>query len=205
MADETGLINRILDEWQAGINREEHFSRLFEEFYRPVYRFFEKRGFSADECHDLTQETFLRVYKGLGTFRRESRFETWLFQIAANTYQKALRWQSAGKRAGQHVSWESLAEQGAESSDGGLARLSSDADPLDEVLGKEQKAVVRQAIEALPEQMRKCLMLRVDQELSYQDIAVVMRISVETVKAHLFQSRQRLKEQLAEYFGQIDW
>ncbi|MBI3952228.1 MAG: sigma-70 family RNA polymerase sigma factor [Acidobacteria bacterium] len=95
MADETDNINRLIGQWQAGINREENFRRLFEWYYRPVYRFFEKRGFSVDESHDLTQETFIQVYKGMGTFRREARFERWLFQIAANTFQKALRYRIA--------------------------------------------------------------------------------------------------------------
>jgi len=206
MTDKTEFINRIIEQWQAGINREENFRRLFERYYRPVYRFFEKRGFSVDDCHDLTQETFIRVYKGVETFRREARFETWLFQIAAHTFQKALRYQSARQRAGQHVSWEGTAEREQVGlNEGEPSMFSSKRSPIDEVLEKERAELLRRAVEQLPEQMRKCVMLRVDQELSYQEIAVVLRLSVETVKAHLHQARQRLKVKLAEYFAEPEF
>lgn len=205
MAEEAEPISHILAEWQAGIDREENFRRLFEGYYCPVYRFFEKRGFSVDECHDLTQETFFRVYIGMGTFRREARFETWLIQIAANTYQKELRRRSADKRAGYHVSLDRPTDDEEATQDGvEITNLASERGPLDEVLDKEQARVLREAIQELPEQMRKCVMLLVDQEMSYQEIAVLLRLSVGTVKAHLHQARQRLKVKLADYFGEID-
>jgi RNA polymerase sigma-70 factor (ECF subfamily) len=62
--------------------------------------------------------------------------------------------------------------------------------------------VLRQAVEELPEQMRQCVSLQVYQELSYGQIAVAMQLSVETVKSHLHQARQRLKAKLASYFGE---
>lgn len=201
MSSETRSINRIIEEWQAGIDRQENFRRLFERYYRPVYHFFAKRGFSAESCQDLTQETFIRVYIGMAGFRRESRFETWLFQIAGNTYRKELRRQSASKRAGQQVSLEGASEKGSSASGGSeLGDPSSTQGPLDDVLHTEQRQELRRAIEELPEQMRKCLMLRVYQELSYREIAVVLRLSAETVKAHLHQARQRLRDELAGYF-----
>jgi RNA polymerase sigma-70 factor (ECF subfamily) len=205
MADESESIHHAIEEWQAGINREENFRCLFQGYYRPVYRFFEKRGFSVDECHDLTQETFFWVYIGIGTFRREARFETWLIQIAANTYQKELRRRSAGKRAGYHVSLDDFTEEAEVTSDESHpVHLASEQGPLDEVLEKEQARLLREAIQGLPEQMRQCVMLLVDQEMSYQEIAILLRISEGTVKAHLHQARQRLKEKLADYFGEID-
>jgi RNA polymerase sigma-70 factor (ECF subfamily) len=60
--------------------------------------------------------------------------------------------------------------------------------------------VLREAIEKLPEQMRKCLMLRVYQEMKYREIATLLRLSPETVKVHLFQARRRLREDLGPYF-----
>jgi RNA polymerase sigma-70 factor (ECF subfamily) len=79
MAEAQELVNRRIGESQTGGEREETFRLIFDRYYRSVYRFFEKRGFSTEECQDLTQETFLRVYKGMATFRGEARFETWLF------------------------------------------------------------------------------------------------------------------------------
>ena len=205
MVAEAKRINRLVEEWQAGVDREENFRRLFERYYRPVYRFFEKRGLPSDESHDLTEETFIRVYRGMQSFRHEARFDTWLFQIAANTYRKALRHQSALKRAGKNVPLEIPNEQeGAEPGDTKPADSFATAGPLDEVLEKEKRRLLREAMDELPRQMRRCVMLRVYQELSYQEISIVLRLSTETVKAHLFQARQRLKGRLADYFGDLD-
>ena len=95
--------NRLVAAWQAGGDREEIFQRIFNAYYRPVHSFFVKRGFPADQCQDLAQETILKVYRGLPAFRREARFETWLFQIAANIYRNTLRSQSTLKREAQEV------------------------------------------------------------------------------------------------------
>ena len=70
ISDETESINRIIEEWQAGMSREENVRRLFERYYRPV-SLLREAGFLADDCHDLTQETFLRVKKNIR--RKEKR------------------------------------------------------------------------------------------------------------------------------------
>ena len=76
---------QLVERWHAGDDREEVFRTLFETFYGPLYRFFTRRGFSPEESQDLIQETFLRVYKGIASFRQEAKWENWLFQIASNT------------------------------------------------------------------------------------------------------------------------
>lgn len=203
MLDDTESINRVLDEWQAEIDHEENFRRLFQRYYHRLHRFFQTRHFSTDECDDLTQETFFRVYSGMGTFRGEARFETWLLQIAVNTYRQMLRRQSAQRRAGPHVSWERAGEQEqVEAGEDELDHLTSAWGPLDEVLEEERRRMLCEAIESLPEQMRQCVTLRVYQEMSYREIAAIMEVSVETVKSHLSQARQRLRERLAEYFSE---
>jgi RNA polymerase sigma-70 factor (ECF subfamily) len=201
MPEETEFINRLLDQWQAGIDCEENFRQLFEKYYHRLFRFFEKRGFSVEESDDLTQETFFRIYTGLTTFRREAKFETWMFQIATNTYRQWRRRQLAHQRDGRPVSWESMAEQGrADLAEGQLDGSVIIPGPLDEVLADERQRVLQAAIEALPAQMRQCMSLRIYQELSYQEIAVAMQLSVETVKSHLHQGRQQLRKKLAEYY-----
>lgn len=192
----------FIAQWREGSDRESAFRSLFDAFYRPVFRFFEKRGFSVEESHDLTQETFIRVYQGVGSFRGEAPFEAWLFQIAANTYRNALRHLGAQKRAGRHLSLVEAAGS-PDSPDAEVdARVADESasDPLGGVLREERLRALRAAVESLPEQMRKCVMLRVYQELSYQQIAVVLRVSVETVKAHLYQARKQLKTKLAAYY-----
>jgi RNA polymerase sigma-70 factor (ECF subfamily) len=188
-------IETIFEQIRDGTGREESFRLLFDRFYWPLYRFFEHRGFSTEECQDLIQETFLRVYRGIGTFRGEARWEHWLFRIAANTAIKALRHRAASKRAGQTVSWEG--EDIAVTADTAPA-------PLRRLLGKEMKEVLSQAIAGLPPQMRRCVRLRVFQDLDYGEIAEVLQISPSTVKVQLFKARKRLQMELEDSFVDFD-
>ena len=194
MDDRSQPVQGLVEQLQAGASREEAFRRLFDLYSPRLHHFFSRRGFPPQDCLDLTQETFLGIYRGVGGFRRDASFETWLFRIATNAYRKHLRWGSAGKREGAVVALEDA---------GGTAETLAAADgpvPGEEMLARERSRLLRQAIERLPEQMRKCLILRIDQELKYREIAKLMRLSPETVKVHLFKARRRLQEELGPYF-----
>lgn len=196
MPDRAALIQKIVEELQAGISMEENFRLLCETWNRPLYHFFSKRGFPPQDCLDLTQETFLGIYRGIGSFRRDARFETWLFTVATNAFRKRLRTGAADKRSGQEVSLE-----GGEDDRGLEDRVAADEPaPGEAMLWKERARLLRDAIERLPEQMRKCLVLRVYHEMKYREIATVLKLSPETVKVHLFQARRRLQAELGDYF-----
>lgn len=189
-------IQGLIEQIKTGSSRDEAFRRLFDLYSPRLYHFFTRRGFPPQECLDLTQETFLGIYRGVETYRRDASFETWLFKVATNAYRKRLRWGAAEKRGAREVPLE-------DEDDGGPVERIAAADapaPGEEVLRKERSRLLRQAIDRLPEQMRKCLVLRIDQELKYREIAVLMRLSPETVKVHLFQARRRLQEDLGPYF-----
>jgi RNA polymerase sigma-70 factor (ECF subfamily) len=196
MPDRAELTQKIVEELQAGISVEENFRLLCEAWHRPLYHFFSKRGFPPQDCLDLTQETFLGIYRGIGSFRRDARFETWLFTVATNAFRKRLRTGAAEKRSGQEVS---LA---GDDDDRGLEdRVAADEPaPGEAMLQKERTRLLRDVIERLPEQMRKCLVLRVYHEMKYREIATVLKLSPETVKVHLFQARRRLQTELGDYF-----
>jgi len=194
------LVDRLVSDVQGGIEPEQAFEELFRRYYRPVVGFFIRRGFTEEESHDLAQEALIGVFKGIGRFRRHLSFEHWLFQISANVWRNELRRRSAAKRGGEDspaVSIEALPA----SPDGGDPAL--DRDPLSEFLDNERLTVVRRAIDELPEQMRRCILLRVTAELSYREIADTLRLSIETVKSHLFQGRKRLRSTLADYFTDL--
>jgi RNA polymerase sigma-70 factor (ECF subfamily) len=195
-----GSGNPWVEQWQAGIDPEGSFHRIFNQFYGLVFSYFTRKGFSTEESQDLVQETFLRVHKSLGTFRRESRFETWLFQITANVYRNTLRSQSTRKRDAPEVSLDDVFETGA---GGGEPAVAADlpTGPLDDLLAGERAQMLHDALNELPSQMRRCVLLRVDQDLKYREIADLMRVSIDTVKAHLFQARQLLKVKLGDYFA----
>src|ERR1700686_1332566 len=71
---------------QAGTRVEESSEKLFRRFRPSVRSFFARKGFSVEDGRDLTQEVFLRVFNRIDTFRRESRFERWFWEIAAHVY-----------------------------------------------------------------------------------------------------------------------
>jgi len=193
MDDPSEPVQAIIERLQAaGPPREEDFRRLFDRYYPRVLHFFARRGFPPQDCQDLTQETFLGIYRGIGTFRRDARFETWLFTIATNAWRKRLRHGTAGKREGQEVPLE---PEGTPPPD--TAEPPAD----EEMLRRERSRRLREAVEKLPEQMRRCLTLRVYQEMKYREIAALLRLSPETVKVHLFQARKRLREELGPYFA----
>src|SRR5215208_956537 len=156
-------IENIFNRLRDGASREESFRLLFDRFYWPLFRFFERRGFSAEECQDLIQETFLRVHRGIENFRGDARWEHWLFRIAANTAVKAVRHGAAAKRAGRTVSWEEQqdVELPPPEAAGGSSRGAEAPAPLRQLLYKERKEILSQAIAGLPPQMRRCVRLRV--------------------------------------------
>lgn len=186
--------------------REESLQSLFERFYGPLCRFFERRGFSAAEGQDLIQETFLRVFRGIETFRGEARWEHWVFRIAFNTASKALRHRGAAKRAGRVVPLEG--EDVADSppaAAGGSPRDAEAPTPLRRLLGMELKERLDQAIAGLPPQMRRCVRLRVLQELDFDEIAELLQVSPSTVKVQLFKARKRLQIELGDLVQDFDF
>ncbi len=180
---------QAVQSFQTGHNREQSFRQLFDAHQQPLRRFFTRKGLPPEVCRDLTQETFLCIYRGLETYQPEARFETWLYHVATTTYLKHLRSRATAKRAGEEVSAELAAEAGQPFTVPGLQ--------LDRMLTDEKRCVLRRAIRTLPEKMRRCLELKVYRDLRYDEIAADLEVSIGTVKTHLFQARTRLRQQLA--------
>jgi RNA polymerase sigma-70 factor (ECF subfamily) len=186
---------RLVEEIQAGIRVEENFSELFRRFSPAVRSFYLRKRFPPQEASDLTQDVFLRVFKKIGTFRRESRFERWLWEIVTNIYFNEIRRRKTEKRSGFEIPLETNSHE--ESGPAPVASVPDDEpSPEEFLLMREKVEKLRAAIQGLPDQMRRCCLLRYQQGLKYKDIADVMKISIETVKAHLHQARKRLIDEL---------
>jgi len=184
---------------------DEDFRCLFVRYFQPVFSFFLRRGFSREECRDLTQETFLRVYRSIGQFRGEASLQTWLFQIATNLWRNKVRHHMAEKREGFEVSLELEVEKGHPvPADRRLPGETRPSSPLDGLLAAERKRLMREALSALPPQMRRCVLLRIEQELKYREIAAVMQISIDSVKSQISHARDRLERELGRYFDPPD-
>ena len=190
------LIDRLL----AGEASEESFAGIFSRYYGPIFRFFKNRGFTHEEGHDLTQEVFLRVHQNVSRLASAGSFEGWLFKIAANVWRNELRRRSALSRDADEVSLEGAAGERRElvevieSAPGAVPPESRD--PLGQTLETERRQLLRRAFLELPDRMRMCMMLRIDRDMSYREIAEVMRVSIQTVRRQLFEGRERLKDHL---------
>jgi len=176
------------------------FEQVFREYAPSIYHFFSNRGFSREECRDLTQDTFLKALRGIGTFRGEAKLETWLLRIAANVWKNRIRSIRTAKRDARTTSLERAMEQGDAAGAAIPVTGTASPDPRDEILARERRRKLREAVTRLPERMRRCVTLRIERGLKYREIAVIMQISIDTVKTQLYQARHRLKEDLQEYF-----
>jgi RNA polymerase sigma-70 factor (ECF subfamily) len=140
---------------------------------------------SEEEARDVAQEAFLKAYRALGSFKREARFSSWLYQIATNLCRDRLR----RRRTRASVSLEELEETGpviVETGPGAHERL----------LQKDLARVVRRAVHALSEEQREVVILKEYQGLTFLEIAQALDVPVSTVKTRLYRGLAQLRLRL---------
>jgi len=145
---------------------------------------------NADDAAELTQEVFLKAFKGLGSFRGESRFTTWLFRITFNCV-------TSYRRKPKMVS-ESLLS-GGEDCDEPVSVPSDDPGPSEQAEAREIQRRVREAIGRLDEDARALVVLRDMQGMDYEEISVTLELPLGTVKSRLHRARMQLKTMLEPY------
>jgi len=145
---------------------------------------------NMDDARDATQEVFLKAFEHIGTFRGRSKFSTWLTSIAINTGTELLR---------QRKPLESLEE---EDDEGFRPRqIESWADNPEQLLAASQRSeLVREGVLRLPEKYRIVILLRDINQLSTEDAAEALGLSVPALKARLLRGRLMLRESLAPHF-----
>jgi RNA polymerase sigma-70 factor, ECF subfamily len=143
-----------------------------------AYRFFRDRG----RAEELAQEAFLRAYRGLGTWRRESAFSTWLFALTANLCRSELR-----RFPPRNVSLEDVAEpRDLRPHDGGLE-------------DEDRDRAVRRAVFALPPKYRDALVLFYFHEMDISAAAQSLGLPEGTIKARLSRGREFLRKKLQHF------
>lgn len=143
------------------------------------------RYVSRDDIPDIVQESFIKAYRSLASFRGESAFYTWLYRIAVNTAKNHLT--ALGRRPPK----EDILAEDAESYDAGTQLREADT-PENLVLSNELKRVVFETIENLPEELKMAITLREIEGLSYEKIAEVMSCPVGTVRSRIFRAREAI-------------
>ncbi len=146
---------------------------------------------NAADAEEITQDTFIRAYRGLGRFRGESSLSTWLYRIALNLARNRY-WYFFRRRRHQ---WVSLDRPLADDSDATFADLvaASDHDPAQETASTEFTTLVAQCMEQLDHKHREILIMRNILDLSYEEIARALCINVGTVKSRIARAREYLR------------
>ncbi|HEY6547306.1 MAG TPA: sigma-70 family RNA polymerase sigma factor [Vicinamibacteria bacterium] len=142
---------------------------------------------SEEEARDLCQEAFLKAYRGLGGFKGEAKFSSWLYQIALNLCRDRMR----RRRGRVMVSLDAL-----EADAQGQILRDEGASTQDLVEARDMQQRVRAAVMALPDDQREVIVLKEYEGLTFQEIAEVLGLPVSTVKTRLYRGLDRMRERL---------
>ena len=165
------------------------FRLIFERYSRPVISFIYDIVNDRALAEELTQETFVRAFRAIHTMRAETKLSTWLFGIARNVARESLR---ARARANKHVD---LADKSV------MDLSDNKPEPVDGLLSKELKAVIRRSLAALDEDKRLVFTLKVLHQCSYEEIAMITGFSLAKLKTDLHRARAQMRKRISPYAG----
>ncbi|MDZ7374203.1 MAG: sigma-70 family RNA polymerase sigma factor [candidate division KSB1 bacterium] len=165
------------------------FEWVIERYRSGLYHLVLRMVRNAQDAEDIVQETFIKAYNALPSFSEEYAFSTWLYKIAINHCIDYLR-----KRKLPTLSLD----RPIEAKNGDVKRELPDRGltPESTLLRREQHRLIREAIEKLPEHYRVVIVLRHQEEKSYEEIARILGVPLGTVKARIFRARELLKKML---------
>jgi len=186
--DESALVAKA----QAG--DAQAFTELMHRYERKIFRLGKNITQNTEDAEDVLQETFLKAYEHLEGFQGHSRFYTWIVRIAVNEALMKLR-----KRKGDRVvSLDEPVDTGEETVKREVAVW--EGNPEDQYSQQELQAILDEAIEGLKPDFRTVFTLRDIEELSTEETAEAMGISVPAVKSRLLRARLALREKLTRKF-----
>lgn len=151
-----------------------------------------------EDAEELTQDALLKIRKGIFSFRGESSLKTWIFRIISNLSINRLK---KSKRRGSDVTMSMDASPTtAENNETSFADfiLSDELSPADLLEREDNAAIMQNAMNSLPREYARIMELRVSRELSYEEIAKELGLSIGTVKSRIARARECLREKLGE-------
>ncbi len=181
---------------------EEAYEILIQRYQQPVYSLVCRLLNDPADASDIVQEVFLKVFRNIGSFRGNSSLKTWIYRIAVNEAYNHRRWFSRHQR--QEVALG--AEEGLPSYADVLA--DPGRTPFDQAADHETRALVEEALDKLNAKFRTAVILRDIEDLSYEEIATVLDVSLGTVKSRILRGREALRRILEgrlEKEANVDW
>ena len=171
------------------------FAQLVERFSGKIYNLALKVLNNQHDAEDALQETFIKIYQALPSFKGESKISTWIYRIAMNEALMVIR-----KRKPEFDFYSS--ENGKDN----ITRLATltanwSNHPEKELLSNESRAYLEEAVQQLPEKLKIVFLLRDIEGLNIKETAEVLTLTEENVKVRLWRARSHLRELLSKYFG----
>lgn len=171
------------------------FELLVVKYQRKLGRLLSRFIRDAAEIEDVTQETFIKAYRALPSFRGDSAFYTWLYRIGINTAKNYLV--AMGRRAPTATEFDIADAEAFEDGE----QLKDMNTPENELMSKQVAKTVNQTLQELPHELRTAITLREIEGLSYEDIASIMGCPIGTVRSRIFRAREAIAGKLRPMLG----
>ena len=170
---------QLLDRFANGDR--EAFDDLVKKYQRPLYAMLYRMVSDREDAADILQKTLVKAFTGIGGFERRSSFKTWLYQIAINLAKNLYRDRSRF----QQVSLDDVV-------------IRRNPRTLESLMQREARDLLRKAFIDLPERQRITVLLRVQEQKPFEEIARIMQCSIGTAKANYHHGVQKLKARLGD-------
>ncbi|MBL8505654.1 RNA polymerase sigma factor RpoE [Methylobacillus glycogenes] len=179
---------QLVERAQGGDKRA--FGLLVDKYQRKLGRLLSRLIRDPAEVEDVVQESFIKAYRALPSFRGDSAFYTWLYRIGINTAKNYLVAMGRRPQATGDIEIED-----AENFEDGNELRTMDT-PETELMGKEIARTVNDTVAGLPEELRTAITLREIEGLSYEEIATMMDCPIGTVRSRIFRARETIAQKL---------
>jgi RNA polymerase sigma-70 factor (ECF subfamily) len=187
----------VVSELKAG--SEEAFAWLIAKYHQPIFSLVARSIPDAADAADLTQDIFIKIYRGIGRFHGEASLRTWIYRIALHEASNSRRWWRRHKK--QEITIES--EVGRTSHGGPVCLKDTLVDlqesPFDHAVNEEMRVRVESALRKVPEPFHAVVVLRDIEGFSYEEIAEILNVNLGTVKSRLMRGRAQLKARLSVF------
>jgi RNA polymerase sigma-70 factor, ECF subfamily len=171
---------------------EEAYETLIARFQQPIYNLCYRLINDPADAADVVQEVFLKVFRSIDNFRGQSTLKTWIYRIAVNEAYNQRRWFSRHRRREVGLDDEDQASRPWLDSISDPAR-----DPYELALNEERHQLIESSLREINADFRTVVILRDLEDLSYEEIADVLQISLGTVKSRILRGRESLRRVLA--------
>ncbi len=170
---------------------------LIAQYHQPLYSLIARNLNDPADAADITQEVFIKVFRGIRGFHGDASLRTWLYRIALHEASNQRRWWSRHKRQEITIDTSYEPEEDDSNASLGIALADQRDSPFDQAAQSELREQVEAALRQLPEAYRTVVVLREIEGFAYEEIAEILEINLGTVKSRLTRGRSALRALLS--------